>query len=76
MEEYADRVVEIIENDCNDIQLEITFGFNRELPAVCLNIICISIHSFIHSFNYEMIMIVGSKGSNRKEDDFLVRRSM
>ena len=50
MEEYADRVVEIIENDCNDIQLEITFGFNRELPAVCLNIICISIHSFIHSF--------------------------
>ena len=49
MEEYADRVVEIIENDCNDIQLEITFGFNRELPAVCLNIICISIYSFIHS---------------------------
>ena len=46
MEEYADRVVEIIENDCNDVQLEITFGFNRELPAVCL----IYLHFLILSF--------------------------
>ena len=46
MEEYADRVVEIIENDCNDVQLEVTFGFNRELPAVCL----IYLHFLILSF--------------------------
>ena len=46
MEEYADRVVEIIENDCNDVQLEITFGFNRELPAVCLDIFNIYLHLY------------------------------